>query len=469
MTFNWMFFVELGIISLALLIGTVLRAKFSFFQKFLIPNSITAGLLLLLFYNIFAPRLNMTTEFLENLVFHLLNISFVAMSLRKPEKTDVKRHIVFPTAVTIVSQYVFQGVLGMLLTFLFINTVFPHLFPTFGFFVPLGFALGPGQAFAIGKKWEAPAFGFEGSGTVGLTFAAAGYFFAIFGGVFLVNLALKKGWIKRPADETNGDNRTGLYKRHDSLPVGSRLTTFSEAIETLSFNVAAILAVYLISYLFLRLVTWALAFAGPMGISLAESLWGIAFIFCAMFGMIVRKILSILKVDHTLETGTITRTAGFFVDFMVAAAIGAISVKFVAQYWIPILTMCLSAGVLTMLTLLWFGSRLFSDYKFERTILLYGVLTGTLPSGLTLLRVVDPEFKTPVASDYIPAAGLTFVFCIPYILMVDLPAYGYRDHNPIYYWITAACFAVYLAFVFISFFRLTRGKRVKGYTALWKN
>ncbi len=460
MNFEWMVFVELGIVSFALLIGTVLRANMRFFQNFLIPNSITAGVLLLFFYTFVAPRFGMDTGFLENMVFHLLNISFVAMSLRKRSEGSGSKGSAYSTSVVILSQYVFQGVFGFLITILLIKTFLPNLFPTFGFFIPMGFCLGPGQAFAIGSKWEAPVYGFEGAGSVGLTFAAIGFFWAIFGGMILINIAIRKGWVKRPGDITGqkSSNRSGLYKRDDQFPIGAHLTTQSEAIESFSFNLAIVLVIYLVTFLFLQLVTFLLSFTGPLGINLAESLWGISFIFAALFGLLGRKLIYLFNQDHVLETGTLTRTAGFSVDFMVAASIGAISVSVVARYWIPILIMGALSGFFILITHLWFSSRMFNTFRFERTILLYGALTGTLPSGLTLLRVIDPEFKTPAASDYIPAAGLMFMFAIPYLLIVDLPAYGYRYGNPLYYWLTGAVFIAYLAYVLIAFGIKTRHK-----------
>lgn len=471
MNFEWMIFVELGIISLALLVGTVLRAKIKFFQKFLIPNSITGGILLLLFYTFAAPKFGMDTSFLENLVYHLLNISFVAMALRRGEKKSTKRGVAYSTSITILSVYVIQGVLGLAVTLLLIKTFIPNLFPTFGFFVPLGFALGPGQSFAIGSKWETAAYGFEGAGSVGLTFAAIGFFWAIFGGVFLVNIAIRKGWIKRfrGVDMETMENKTGLLKTHDTFPVGAHLTTQSEAIETFSFNLAVILIVYLISFLFLKLLTFFLGFFGPLGISLAESFWGISFIFATLFGILARKVLRLAKAGHVLENGTLTRMAGFSVDFMVAASIGAISVSIVAQYWVPILILGIAGGVVTMFVMLWIGSRLMMNYKFERIILMYGALTGTLPSGLTLLRVVDPEFETPAAADYIPAAGIMFIMAIPYILMVDFPAYAFRDNNPFYYWLTGIIFSAYIIFVLVSYLLLMRGRRNRQPGKLWRS
>lgn len=50
------------------------------FQRFLIPNSLTAGFILLPVYNFLAPRRGLPTSGLENLVYHLLAISLVVAS-----------------------------------------------------------------------------------------------------------------------------------------------------------------------------------------------------------------------------------------------------------------------------------------------------------------------------------------------------------------------------------------------------
>lgn len=70
-----------------------------------------------------------------------------------------------------------QAVLGRVLVLLLGMFGF-KLFPTFGFLVPLGFNEGPGQALTISKVWE--GIGFADAATIGLTFAAVGYFCAFF-------------------------------------------------------------------------------------------------------------------------------------------------------------------------------------------------------------------------------------------------------------------------------------------------
>jgi ESS family glutamate:Na+ symporter len=47
MSFNWNFYIHAGIIAIGLIIATFLRSRVRFLQRFLIPNSIVAGFILL--------------------------------------------------------------------------------------------------------------------------------------------------------------------------------------------------------------------------------------------------------------------------------------------------------------------------------------------------------------------------------------------------------------------------------------
>lgn len=468
MDFPWSIFIDFGAISIALLIATALRAKVPFFQRYLIPNNLSAGFLLLIFYNFVAPLLGLKTTALDALVYHLLNISFVAMILRPSPRSHAGKRIA-GTVVGLLSQYAIQAILGFGLTFLFIATLLPKLHPAFGLFAPLGFALGPGQAFAIGKNWE--AYGFVGAPSVGLTFAALGFVWACFGGVFLINRGIRLGWIS--AEELSRVDRSGirkgLYGKDEERPAGSRLSTETEAIDSLSYNLALVFTSYLVTYLLLKLITWALSFAGNLGMDLAKNLWGIAFIFCAFGAMIVKRVLRALGVDWTVDSGTMNRIGGGAVDYMVAGSLGAISIAVVTTYWLPILVMSAIVGLQALVIVPWMASRMFDDHRFHRSLIIYGASTGTLPTGLALLRVVDPEFETPVVADYMYASGFVFIFAIPFILMLPLPAYGYVSGNPVYYWITAAICAAYLVATALAYVLLSRKYACKDPSKLWLN
>jgi len=142
MTFDWTLFVHIGIISAALMVSTFIRTRIRFFQRFLIPNALTAGFILLPLYNFVFPALGLDSMTLEALTYHLLSVSFVAMSLRKAPKRPNDGRI-FATSVAVLSQYAIQTTVGLLLTFLLISTIMPELFHSFGWLMPLGFVLGP--------------------------------------------------------------------------------------------------------------------------------------------------------------------------------------------------------------------------------------------------------------------------------------------------------------------------------------
>jgi ESS family glutamate:Na+ symporter len=465
MDFSWKAVIDAGLISSALLLATIIRSKVRFFQKFLIPNALTAGFILLPVYNFLLPAVGYKLNGLGDLVYHLLNLSFIAMSLRSspPKVKGHKGGAVLGMSTGILLGYSTQALLGLGLTLLFL----PKIHPAFGLHLPLGFALGPGQAYAIGIRWE--SMGFEGGASVGLTFAALGYLWACFGGVILINMGIRRGWVSGELllAMKDKDMLRGTIAKGKERPVGARLTTDSEAIDSFSFHTGTVLVVYFLSFLLLKGLGMVLGMAGKIGTELAANFWGINFIFSAITAIIVRRLIDRFKIGHVFDDDTLTRISGFSVDFMVAGALAAISLVFVGRYWFPILLMSTICGLLVSILVPWFSSRLFRDYKFERMLMLYGVSTGTLSTGLALLRVMDPEFKTKVSSDYMLSAGLTFVLAIPFILSINLPAMAYTTGSMSYYWMMIGVSGAYLAYVLVTYAVLAKKKTLAKPANLW--
>ena len=425
MNIPWALPIDLGILSVALLVATCLRARVGLLQRFLIPNALVAGFILLPIYNL-APALpGIDSTRLGELTYHLLGIVFATLALRPPAsagaRVAARSRRSAALAITILSQYVLQGIVGVCLAMLLMASIMPQLFPAFGLLLPLGFALGPGQAYAIGESWR--AVGIEGAGSIGLTFAALGYLFACFGGVTLIHIARRK----RRIDLRTGDVRMrralarGLYAPDDHRPSGARLTTAGEAIESLTFHMALILGVYLLCFLLLRALTGALVQLGPAGLRLANNLWGIHFIFASLTGLAVRHGLRVLGLTHLFDVPTFTRISGLAVDYMTCAAIAAISFVVVWTYWLPIVIIAAAGSVTALVAIPRLTRLLFRDHYFPRLLIVYGVSTGTLATGLALLRMIDPHFDTPVVEEFNYAAGLTFLLAIPFILAFDLP------------------------------------------------
>ncbi len=84
-------------------------------------------------------------------------------------------------------------------------------------------------------------------------------------------------------------------------------------------------------------------------------------------------------------------------------------------------------------------------------LIIYGSATGTLPTGLALLRVVDKEFETPVATDYLYSVGIVFILAIPIILSINLPAFSVTKNNPALFGWAIVISGVYLLASIISY------------------
>ncbi|MDC7247709.1 MAG: sodium:glutamate symporter, partial [Sphaerochaetaceae bacterium] len=111
---------------------------------------------------------------------------------------------------------------------------------------------------------------------------------------------------------------------------------------------------------------------------------------------------------------------------------------------------------ITLVVLPAYTSRLYDDHQFYRMLLIYGTGTGTLPTGLALLRVVDPDFETPVLTDYLYSVGIVFLLAIPIILSVNLPAFSYTKGDPKLFWLAVGISGVYFFGALIAYMILSK-------------
>ena len=162
------------------------------------------------------------------------------------------------------------------------------------------------------------------------------------------------------------------------------------------------------------------------------------------------------KVETTIDNATCNRLSGLSVDLTVASSLGAISLVSIQGYWIPILVLTLVGMFITLVILPWYCSRIYDDHQFFRMLVIYGTATGTLPTGLALLRVVDKEFETPVATDYLYSVGIVFILAIPIILSVNLPAFSITRNNPMLFTFAILISAFYMLASFVSYLLIAK-------------
>ncbi|MDD5764822.1 MAG: sodium/glutamate symporter [Candidatus Marinimicrobia bacterium] len=432
-------------LSAFLVVGTILRRYIPFFQKFLVPNNIIGGFIGWIISQQVLNLVYLDENRLGQYVYHLLALTFITLGLRQSKNSFGKGPV--SKAFIELSTYILQGMIGLLVAFGFIYTVKPDLFAGIGFLLPLGFGMGPGIAYTMGKNWEVNN-GFEGGAALGLTFAAIGFLIAYFVGVAIVNWGIRRREtviIKGPESITN-DIRTGIIK--DNEPeIAGRLTLAPEAIEPLAFQVGLIGLVYMATYWLIYGIA-SLMTRGGLG-EFTATLWSFHFIIALLVAVGVRKILDLTKTSSVIDLGLMNRVSGVCVDYLVVGSIVAISMPIVIKYWSIILIASIAGGLVTFWLLRYTSKRAFDDYHFERFVGIFGEMTGTINSGLVLIRIVDPEYRSPAAEDLAYGGGIALFIGFPLLILLNAPMTFLASYGLSGYWITFGLMFVYLVILWI--------------------
>jgi glutamate:Na+ symporter, ESS family len=391
-----------------LLIGVVLRAKIKPIQKYLFPSCLVGGLIGMTLLN--TKVIDIDFEEIKYFAWHLFNISFISVGLtgsdkKEKERGQVKKEIAKGASWMALVQgicFPLQGLVGFFAVIIF-GLFGVELFHTFGFLCPLGFNEGPGQALSIGKTWE--GYGFQNASTIGLTFASVGFFFAFFVGVPLANWGLRKNLAAHGDSGLSSELLAGIMKRNQDYESAGSMTVHPSNIDNLAFQAAFIGLIYIITYVFVK------GLGSIIGGDTASHLWAFFFFFGLFIAILLKAIMDKIGIGYLIDQGVQKRITGWSVDFLIVATIAGIKIEDIWPYILPITAICLVAGVGTTLVVIFFGKRLWEN-NLERSLAIYGCVTGNVSSGLLLLRIVDPEFKTTAAKEL----GFMNLIVVPFIL-----------------------------------------------------
>ncbi len=431
----WDVFVWGGVIAALLLVANLLTRKVGFIRKSLMPVAALAGFILLALRA--TGLLKFPAEMLEMVTYHGIAIGFIAMSLRTT-KTEIKGLFAFKSGALIVSTYLVQAVVGLAISALLYFTLMPALFPASGILLPMAYGQGPGQANNVGSTYE--ALGFIGGRSFGLSLAAAGYLTACLVGIWYTQRVIKKrGAEKKDVKIVSGSVVTEVFQEENEVPL-------DESVDRLSLQIALIMITYLITFLITRLITGAIAGIAPgAGKSIVPLFWGFNFITGSLVAMGTRGVLSKLRKSGVMtrqyqNNYLLNRISGLAFDLMIVAGIASIDISDLQGLWVPFLLIAVIGGIVTYIYLKWIVPRLSPTYADESFIAMFGMLTGTISSGILPLRQIDPEFKTPAADQLVVGSGTGILFGAPILILV-----GLAPNSTLMLFVTIALCAIYLA------------------------
>lgn len=438
----------------SLLLGTrALLSAAPAIKKAALPAAIVAGLLGMVLGPGVLGVIPFDTDTLETVVYHCLGLLYVALTLQAPPK-GVKlpgaRSFTYGVPILILT----QGALGLAFILAW-NLVGGDLHPGFGLMLALGFSQGPGQALALGSAWEGSA-QFVNGGQAGLLVATLGFVWCSAVGVALFHIGRRLGWAKQRAAQGQGlDSLDVTIKRPRAIPGD---------LDHLTGQLAIIGGVYLL--------TWG-ALAGVSSLvpdqALVERLWGFHFIFALGITLAVRKGLEATGIRERLVDDEVqTRVSGLIIDLAAVCAIAAVRVDLLVDLLLPAVALAVVGGVLTTAAILWLAPRVFPNDPFAHMLLLFGTATGTLPTGLVLLRLEDPDLASDAARNVVLGMPGAVLFSIPVLLfVVPLPIKDFPASYPGSAWLAMGICLGYAALIAVLWRVIGPARGVGSPLSLW--
>jgi len=411
----WVLFTDIGLISLLLLVGTIIRAKVKFIQQMFLPASIIAGLLALLF----GPNGLGLLPFSSQIGVYpaiLIAVIFGTLPLLSPriDWNAIKTRVGSMWSYSQLAMVLMWGG-GLLFALLLINP-FWDVHDGFGLLLAAGFVGGHGTAAAIGATFAQN--GWEEATSLAMTSATVGIMSAILIGIVFIKWGSSKGHTKFLASfkDLPDELRTGL------IPPESRTKSETDTVSSISIDP------YVFHLSIITIIAMGGYYLSQLGAMLLPSVVIPAFSLAFLVGLFVKKILNSTNTDKYVSKDVVSRISGSATDILVAFGIGSISISVVLDYAVPLILLFVFGLVYAFLFFAVFSKKFFPEYWFEKGIFTWGWTTGTVAMGMALLRIVDPKSESKTLDDYslayIPIAPVE-IMLVTFAPMLVLSSQGF--------------------------------------------
>lgn len=413
----WDVFIDVSWIGILIVLGQLLRAKVSLFQKLFIPASLLAGILAF----IFGPNVLGWIPFSSQLSTYaavLVAVIFGAAPIDEEdevttEKDATRTKMMWGMTVNTMGIAVLQYGVGILLTMYVLRLFYPSLHEGFGLMMATAFFGGPGTASAVGTALE--QVGWADGAVVGYTLCSVGIIFGIIFGIVIINWGARKGYtnyVTSPKDLPE-EMRTGLIPPEKQKKAG-RITVSGISVDTMAFHLGIVLMAGYLGYLLTGFIDRLTGFSVP--------------VFCTalIMGYVVQFALKKTRAVAYIDKSTVSRISGTATDFLIVSALGSIDVNVVITYAVPLIVTSVAAFVLNWAWFLLIGGHTSPKDWFERNLMVWGQACGVLATGILLERIVDPEQKAYAVEDtgfanLISRPVITFLTVAPPILVGLFP------------------------------------------------
>lgn len=407
------------LLAAVMLLGKYLRVKVPAIQKLLLPSAIVAGFLGLILGPQVLGKLGepLGWGWLENgglfteeiyevwgmLPGLLISVVFATLFLgaRIPSPKRAAK-LVGPQLSVGVAYGSGQYVVGILLALLVLAPLF-GVDPLFGALIEIAFEGGHGTAAGMQPAFE--EMGIPEATDLALAMATVGLVAAILIGIAVINWGVRTGRtkvIKNVTEQSDSELR-GLYSDDETVHTG-RMTARPASIEPLTLHVAVVGLAIILGWLILEGLVWMedqlwgqpdSLWPGADGEGLTLLGYVPLFPLAMIGGVLIQVILDRTGNSRLLDHETMKRIQGLALDILIVAALATVSLTVIADYWQTFLILSIAGVAFCTFMLLYFTPRIIPAYWLERGIADFGQSMGVTATGLALLRVADPDDRSP--------------------------------------------------------------------------
>lgn len=402
---------DFGIVSIAIIAAHLIRYKVKWIQATYMPSSVIAGVICLFLGHEFVNILPFSQDatgrlgisgYPSLLVVFLFATLFLGHRKKALKFTKTIEHAgdtFFFNLASLVGQYGFALLFGLVV----LTPLFPMLPPGFAIFLPAGFIGGYGTAAAMGSVFEQA--GWEGAMTLGNASATIGMMAAVFAGMVIINIGTRKGWTRMVTtmQKMPKSMRSGFVPEAERKSLGHE-TVSPMALDVLTWHMCIVIAVALAAFCLRDFIQDL--FQGQFSNSIELPVFGLGLLIGALLQTVFEKV----GIGQYVDRSIIHRIGSLVTDYLIVFGIASITTHVVLTNAVPLL-MLFVFGFAFTIALMWFiGRKIFRDFWFERSIAMYGWNTGSVATSVALLRVIDPDLKTPVLEDFgLAYIGISFV------------------------------------------------------------
>lgn len=382
MTFQSLFN-DLIVLFSFLLVGHVVRELIKPLQRLYIPSSIIGGLIAL----IMGPQVLNLIEIPESfgsmaavMITFVLTCSVIGVDMNKEKAGAYLTHLCIMVSIYGMQLFVGTGIGAIL------NNVWDRLPFGWGTAAVFSFWGGHGTAASAGSAWE--DLGVTGNTDIGMIMSTIGVLACMIFGMVMINWGVRKGYTTQASNNYEADPSFfgGILPKEKQTPIGTAKVS-SSGIDNLAFQMSIVLFCMLIG----NYVMTAIKSVVPVLSSLPSLMNGI------LAGIVVWNIIKRTKLKGYVDRKTINSLSGVGLEITIVSAMATIDLELVSALLVPILIISAIMIVLTAVFSIVLCKLWHRENWFEKCCGSFGAATGSVPTGLALIRCVDPEGKTDAA------------------------------------------------------------------------